>query len=44
MFAAQAPYAVELIKAFPDTRFILLHAGMLTDRTPGGDRAVARVR
>ena len=34
IFAAQAVYACELIKAFPDTRFILLHAGMLTDRTP----------
>ena len=34
IFAAQAGYARELIKAFPDTRFILLHAGMLTDRTP----------
>jgi predicted TIM-barrel fold metal-dependent hydrolase len=34
VFAAQAPYAVELIKAFPATRFILLHAGMLTERTP----------
>ena len=34
VFAPQAPYAVELIKASPGTRFILLHAGMLTDRTP----------
>jgi predicted TIM-barrel fold metal-dependent hydrolase len=34
VFAAQAPYAVELIKAFPNVRFILLHAGMLTARTP----------
>jgi predicted TIM-barrel fold metal-dependent hydrolase len=34
VFAAQAPYAAELIKAFPGTRFILLHAGMLTERTP----------
>ena len=34
IFAAQATYACELIKAFPDTRFILVHAGMLTDRTP----------
>jgi len=33
VFAAQAPYAVELIKAFPGVRFILLHAGMLTERT-----------
>jgi predicted TIM-barrel fold metal-dependent hydrolase len=34
VFAAQAPFAVELIKAFPNVRFILLHAGMLTERTP----------
>jgi predicted TIM-barrel fold metal-dependent hydrolase len=33
VFAAQAVYAVELIKAFPGVRFILLHAGMLTERT-----------
>ena len=34
MFAAQARYAVELIKAFPNVPMILLHAGMLTDRSP----------
>jgi predicted TIM-barrel fold metal-dependent hydrolase len=34
VFAAQAPYAVDLIKAFPNVRMILLHAGMLTDRAP----------
>ncbi len=34
IFPAQASYARELIKEFPDTKFILLHAGMLTDRTP----------
>ncbi len=34
IFAAQAVYARELIKEFPNTKFILLHAGMLTDRTP----------
>jgi predicted TIM-barrel fold metal-dependent hydrolase len=34
VFAAQAPYAVELIEAFPATKFILLHAGMLTERSP----------
>lgn len=34
VFAAQAPYAVELIRAFPNVRFILLHAGMLTERSP----------
>ena len=34
VFAAQAPYAVELVRAFPGVRFILLHSGMLTDRSP----------
>ena len=34
VFAAQAQYAVDLIKAFPNVRIILLHAGMLTDRAP----------
>ncbi|MBI3435709.1 MAG: amidohydrolase family protein [Proteobacteria bacterium] len=34
VFAAQAPYAVELLRTFPDIRFILLHSGMLTERTP----------
>jgi predicted TIM-barrel fold metal-dependent hydrolase len=34
IFAAQAKYAVELIKAFPGVRFILLHSGMLTERSP----------
>jgi predicted TIM-barrel fold metal-dependent hydrolase len=34
VYAGQAPYAVELIKAFPNVRMILVHAGMLTDRTP----------
>ena len=34
VFAAQAQYAVELIKAFPHVPMILLHAGMLTDRAP----------
>lgn len=34
VYAAQAAYAVELIKAFPNVRMILVHAGMLTDRTP----------
>lgn len=33
VFAAQMPYVVELLKAFPNVRFILVHAGMLTDRT-----------
>jgi predicted TIM-barrel fold metal-dependent hydrolase len=34
VYAAQAAYAVELIKAFPNVRMILVHAGMLTQRTP----------
>jgi len=34
VYASQASYAVELIKAFPNVRMILVHAGMLTDRTP----------
>jgi predicted TIM-barrel fold metal-dependent hydrolase len=34
VYAGQAPFAVELIKAFPNVRFILVHAGMLTERTP----------
>lgn len=34
VYAGQAKYAVELIKAFPNVRMILLHAGMLTARTP----------
>ena len=34
VFAAQAPYAVELIKAFPNVRFVLVHSGMLTARAP----------
>jgi len=34
IFPAQAVYACELLKAFPETRFILVHAGMLTERTP----------
>jgi predicted TIM-barrel fold metal-dependent hydrolase len=34
VYAGQAKYAVELIKAFPNVRMILVHAGMLTARTP----------
>ena len=34
VYAGQAAYAVELIKAFPNVRMILVHAGMLTARTP----------
>jgi predicted TIM-barrel fold metal-dependent hydrolase len=33
VYAGQAAYAVELIKAFPNVRMILVHAGMLTSRT-----------
>jgi predicted TIM-barrel fold metal-dependent hydrolase len=31
VFGSQAVYASELVKAFPNTKFILLHSGMLTD-------------
>jgi predicted TIM-barrel fold metal-dependent hydrolase len=34
VFADQAKYAVDLIKAFPNVLMILLHSGMLTDRSP----------
>lgn len=34
VYAGQARHAVELIKAFPNVRMILVHAGMLTARTP----------
>jgi predicted TIM-barrel fold metal-dependent hydrolase len=34
VFASQSAFAVELIKAFPNVRMILVHAGMLTDRSP----------
>jgi predicted TIM-barrel fold metal-dependent hydrolase len=34
IFPAQAPYAAELIQAFPNMRFLLVHAGNLTERTP----------
>jgi predicted TIM-barrel fold metal-dependent hydrolase len=33
VYAGQAAHAVELIKAFPNVRMILVHAGMLTART-----------
>jgi len=33
VFAGQAAHAVELIKAFPNVRMILVHAGMLSSRT-----------
>ena len=33
VFASQAPYAMELVRDFPNVKFILLHAGMLTDRS-----------
>jgi predicted TIM-barrel fold metal-dependent hydrolase len=34
VYAHQAKFAVELLKAFPNIRMILVHAGMLTERTP----------
>ena len=34
VYAGQAKYAADLIKAFPNVRVILVHAGMLTARTP----------
>jgi predicted TIM-barrel fold metal-dependent hydrolase len=34
VYAGQAAYAAALIKAFPNVRVILVHAGMLTERTP----------
>ena len=42
VFAPQARYAVELVRDFPDVRFILLHAGMLTD--PRNPEVVAQWR
>jgi len=33
VYAGQAAHAIELIKAFPNVRMILVHAGMLTART-----------
>ncbi len=33
IFSAQVPFALELVKAFPNVNFILLHSGMLTDRS-----------
>jgi len=34
VYAGQAVHTVELIKAFPNVPMILVHAGMLTERTP----------
>jgi len=34
VFAGQAKYAVDLIRAFPNVPMILVHSGMLTDRAP----------
>jgi predicted TIM-barrel fold metal-dependent hydrolase len=34
VYAHQVHYAAELVKAFPNVRMILVHAGMLTERTP----------
>jgi predicted TIM-barrel fold metal-dependent hydrolase len=33
VFASQVQYAVELVRDFPNVKFIVLHAGMLTDRS-----------
>ena len=34
VYAHQMRFAVEFLKAFPNVRMILVHAGMLTERTP----------
>lgn len=34
VYAHQAKYAADLVKAFPDVPMVLVHAGMLTERTP----------
>jgi predicted TIM-barrel fold metal-dependent hydrolase len=34
VYAGQVKHAVDLVKAFPNVRMILVHAGMLTARTP----------
>src|SRR5450830_1263348 len=34
VYTGQAAYAADLVKAFPNVRMILVHAGMLTDRSP----------
>jgi predicted TIM-barrel fold metal-dependent hydrolase len=34
VYAPQAKHAVELIRAFPNVHMILVHVGMLTERTP----------
>jgi predicted TIM-barrel fold metal-dependent hydrolase len=36
VFPEQIPDALRLIDVFPDTMFVLLHAGMLVDRSPEG--------
>jgi predicted TIM-barrel fold metal-dependent hydrolase len=38
VFAGQMAKATELASAFPDATFVLLHAGMLEDRSPQGWR------
>lgn len=42
VFASQAHHAVELVRDFPKVKFILLHAGMLTD--PARPEVVAQWR
>lgn len=36
VFVGQYENALRLVEAFPDTTFVLLHAGMLVDRSPEG--------
>ena len=42
VYPGQAKHAVELIKAFPNVRMILVHAGMLATRNAASDRPMAR--
>ena len=36
VFASQMPDAVKLVRDYPDVTFVLLHAGMLEDRSDAG--------
>lgn len=36
VFPEQYDHAIRLVDAFPDTTFVLMHAGMLEDRSPEG--------
>jgi len=42
VFPEQYDVALDLIDAFPDTTFVLLHAGMLTDKSENGSSRWAR--